>query len=108
MEEELKQFLEGMQREIITAMRQENTAAHAETRSYVEQRLAESVAEMRHHFDLTIEQLDRRFEANNETIRIFDESVTDRHEELERRVVANEDEIIDLQVRVGRLEKPKH
>ena len=111
---------------LLEAMQQESAAEHAKTRRLFE----ESTIEMKRHFDVTAERLDRKIDAVVELVTIVDEKLDRRitdveqrmergfaetqamikfsHRELDRRMTALEDALSDLQARVERLEGSTH
>ncbi|MGH9456145.1 MAG: hypothetical protein ACRD2J_00715 [Thermoanaerobaculia bacterium] len=63
-------------RALLETMREENAAAHSETRRHSE----ETAAGTRRHFDVTSEQMERRFDTLAEAVSQVDAKV-DRHGE---------------------------
>lgn len=110
-------------------MRQENAAAHAETRRRFEENAAAHV-ETRRYFAVAVERMDARFDALAETVGLLDEKLDRKtaaldekiertaaetqamikfsHAELDRRFRTLEDTVADLQARVERLESTTH
>ena len=87
-DEELKQLFESM--------RQENSAAHVETRNQfaridtrfatLENKVESTAAETRRHFDVAVERIEKRFDLLTETVQHLDEKIDRRTVDLEEKI----------------------
>lgn len=113
-DEDLKALFAALQREN-AGMREENAAAHAETRRHFEvltegtrkdiQIVAESVALLSDKLERTAISLDEKIERTAAETQAM---IKFSHAEIDRRVRSLEDAVADLQARVERLEGSTH
>ena len=124
-DDELKNLFAGLQREN-AGMREDNAAAHAETRRHVEvlteetrrhfdvvtegtrkdiQLVAESVQLLSEKLDRTAERLDEKIDRTAAETQAM---IKFSHVDLDRRMRTLEDAVADLQSRVERLEGSTH
>jgi hypothetical protein len=113
-DDELKGLFAALQREN-AHMREENTAAHADTRRHFEvltegtrkdvQLVAESVMLLREKLDQTATSLDAKIDRTAAETQAM---IKFSHVEIDRRMRTLEDAVADLQARVERLEGSTH
>lgn len=113
-DEELKGLFAALQREN-AGMREENAAAHADTRRHFEvltegtrkdiQLVAESVGLLSDKLDRTATRLDEKIDRTAAETQAM---IKFSHVEIDRRMRSLEDAVADLQSRVERLEGSTH
>jgi len=113
-DDDLKGLFAALQREN-TRMREENAAAHADTRRHFDvltegtrqdiQLVAESVMFLRERLDQTATNLDQKIERTAAETQAM---IKFSHVEIDRRMRSLEDAVADLQARVERLEGSTH
>ena len=113
-DDDLKGLFTALQREV-AGMREENSAAHADTRRHFEvlteatrndiQLVAESVVILSDKLDRTATNLDAKIDRTAAETQAM---IKFSHVEIDRRMRSLEDAVADLQTRVERLEGSTH